>query len=145
MMKGLNSMIIALAFVVGLIALGQPFIRLLYGGEYSGAYQVLIILLLGIIGMVFYKMVYSYNVINRHKTANLVMLGAAALSNIAVNAVLIPLCGITGAAIASTVSYVICGICFLLFFCRKTGTPLFRMLICRREDFQQLKKIITRK
>ena len=123
----------------------QPFVDLLYGKGYSGAYQVLAILLLGIIGMVFYKMVYSYNVINQHKLANLVMLGIAALANILANAILIPGYGIAGAAVASTVSYVICGICFLIFFCRKTGMPMLHMLLIRKEDFKLLKKLFSGK
>ena len=139
------SLVIVLVFVIMLILLGQPFVDLLYGKGYSGAYQVLAILLLGIIGMVFYKMVYSYNVINQHKLANLVMLGIAALANILANAILIPGYGIAGAAVASTVSYVICGICFLIFFCRKTGMPMLHMLLIRKEDFKLLKKLFSGK
>lgn len=139
------SLGVVLVFVIALIALGQPFVNILYGAEFSGAYQVLVILLLGIIGMVFYKMVYSYNVINRHKVANLVMLGIAALANIGANALMIPRFGITGAAVASTVSYVICGLCFLVFFCRKTGVPMLHMLLIRKEDFRLLKKLLSGK
>ena len=88
---------------------------------------------------------YSTNGVRNGLACNLVMLGIAALANIGANALMIPRFGITGAAVASTVSYVICGLCFLVFFCRKTGVPMLHMLLIRKEDFRLLKKLLSGK
>lgn len=136
------SFLMTILFILGLFLLGKPFVWLVYGDEYSSAYYVILVISLGILGMVFYKMVYSYNVINGYKNTNFALLGSAAFLNVVVNAFLIPSYGILGAAAASTVSYLICGIGFLLFFSHKTRISIFDMTIIKKSDINQLKTLI---
>ena len=138
------SVALVIVLCLMLIAVGYPAIMLLYGLEYEKAYEVILHLLIGIVGMVFYKTVYSYNVTRGERTVNLVFLGIAALSNVLANWLLIPVCGVVGAAIASSISYFICGIVFLVYFCRKTHSGLSKMTILRREDFDTLKNLVRR-
>lgn len=138
------SLFIMMFFVVGLIALGKPVVNWMYGDSYDGTFTIMLILIVGVVGMVFYKMIYSYNVINGHKNVNLLLLGIAALTNVAVNALVIPDMGINGAGLASTISYVVCGIAFLVYFCVKTGTKFRDMLFVKKSDLAQLKKIFKK-
>lgn len=133
------SLFITILIIIGVICFGKPLIVLLYGKEYSGSYLVTLIIMAGVLGMVFYKMVYSYNVVNGHKNINLILLGIAALLNIIVNIVAIPHLGSLGAALASLVSYSICGIAFLMYFCIKTQTPIRNMLLINKNDIKMIK------
>lgn len=135
------SLVVVLIFIVGIAIVGKPFINILYGSDYDSAYTVLLILVIGIIGMVFYKMVYSYNVVNGYKHINLILLGIAAASNVVINALLIPRWGMLGAAVASTCSYFVCGIGFLVFFHRKTNVPYRDVIIIKKEDMKLFKSI----
>ena len=133
-----------LVFVLALLVLGSPVVDWLYGIEYKGTYSVILVLMVGIIGMVFYKMIYSYNVINGHKNMNLLFLSMAAGANVIINAIVIPVWGIYGAGAASTISYVVCGGAFLAYFCGKTHVPLKEMLIIQRSDIESIKQLIKK-
>lgn len=138
------SLFITILIIIGVICFGKPFIVLLYGKEYSGSYLVTLIIMAGVLGMVFYKMVYSYNVVNGHKNINLILLGIAALLNIIINIVAIPHLGSLGAALASLVSYSICGIAFLMYFCMKTRTPIRNMIVINKDDLKMIKSFLNK-
>ena len=92
--------------------------------------------------MIFYKIVYSYNVVNGYKTVNLILLGIAAIINIVGNLILIPIMGIKGAALTSVISYLICGILFLIYFKEKTNIKLSELIIVQKDDINLfLKKV----
>ena len=139
------SFLVTIIFILGMFIFGKPFVWLIYGKEFTGAYSVILVISLGILGMVFYKMIYSYNVVNGHKNINFALLGGAALLNIIINLVLIPKYGILGAGMASTVSYMLCGIGFLLYFTKKTGVQLKEMIIINRNDVYLLKSLFKNK
>ena len=129
------TLIISFAFIL----IGYPIIILFFGKSYSFAYSIVLWLLVGVIGMVFYKMIYAYNLINGKKHLNLVLLAWAAITNIILNVLLIPLYGITGAAIASSVSYLICGMSFVAVFCAKTKVQIRNMMLISKNDFLRVK------
>ncbi len=128
------SLCVVLFMLAGMVFLGKPFILLLYGAEYSGAYEILIIMLVGVIGMVFYKMVYAYNVVNGNRTVNLLFLALAAILNIIGNYFSIPIGGIAAAAWASVLSYTVCGFAYLVYFCTVEKVKVTHMLFIRKED-----------
>ncbi|WP_029200388.1 oligosaccharide flippase family protein [Oribacterium sp. NK2B42] len=134
------SFFITMICEILVIIFGKPLIRVLYGSEYDSAYFITLIICAGVIGMVFYKMIYSFNVANGDKNVNLFLLGISALANIILNALTIPLLGSYGAAIASLVSYFVCGIGFLIFFSRKTGTKIWDIVVINKDDFVVLKQ-----
>lgn len=95
-----------LPIVAGLIILGKPLLSL-FGMHFTVGYGVLVILAIGqlfnaIAGSVGYLM----NMSGHEKAYNLIMI-ASVVVNIALNILLIPQYGITGAAIASAVSMVV--------------------------------------
>ena len=127
-----------------LVILGKPLIRLMYGAEYEDSYFITLIICAGVVGMVFYKMIYSYNVANGHKNANLLLLLISALLNVVFNAVTIPFIGTYGAAAASLISYLMCGIGFLIFFKSKTGIKISEAIIIKKEDLMFFRKILKK-
>ena len=138
------SFFIMLIMITAMVAFGKTIISLMYGAEYNGAYGVTLIILAGALGMVFYKMIYSYNVVNGHKNVNLFILGISALFNVLVNALMIPKVGIIGAAIASLISYSLCGIAFLIYFCKTTKTNFLDMILIKKEDMNLVLSLIKK-
>jgi O-antigen/teichoic acid export membrane protein len=61
------------------------------------------------------------------------------LTNLAANLVLIPRLGISGAALASSLSYGVSAAIVFLFYVRLTGLPLSAALIVQRDDFRMWK------
>jgi O-antigen/teichoic acid export membrane protein len=57
------------------------------------------------------------------------------------NAVLIPLWGINGAAAASLISYSVCAFLFVFEYTRATGSKIRDLLILNREDLATIRKI----
>ncbi|NLD83632.1 MAG: hypothetical protein GX637_05640, partial [Clostridiales bacterium] len=67
-------------------------------------------------------------------------LGIGVVCNVAANLALIPSMGIYGAGIASVISYAVCSILFIVYFCRETKISFGFLLLINRADFQLLKK-----
>ena len=134
------SLHIALAVLVMAFLLGRSAILILYGPDFERAYEILIIMLVGVVGMVFYKMVYSYNVVNGKKTINLMFLMVAAIVNAVLNLIFIPRGGIFAAAWSSVVSYLICGFVFLAYFCFVEKVKLTDMIFLKKEDVNFMTK-----
>lgn len=130
--------------IVLAVVFGQVLIDLIFGKEYSDAYGIMLVILVSVISMVFYKMVYSFNVANGHRVVNALILGLAAMANVGINALLIPRMGIMGAAVASLISYSVCGLTFLLYFVHKTGVPVRKMLFVTKDDVSQMTGIFRR-
>ena len=138
------SFFVTFICVFFLLIFGKQLITIMYGIEFLEAYSTTVIICAGVIGMVFYKMVYSYNVVNGYKNVNLMLLGMSALLNIVANIFLIPLMNSTGAAIASLISYLFCGISFMIFFMRKTKINLNSLLFINNQDVQFVKEFFNK-
>lgn len=136
------SLAVILAMLVAMILLGKPFILFLYGEEYADAYGIFLIMLAGVVGMVFYKMIYAHNVVHGKRAVNLVFLGLAAIANIAGNYFMIPYGGIFAAAWASVISYLICGLAFLIYFCVTEKVNIKDVLFIKKSDIVSLKNML---
>ena len=126
-----------------LVVTGKPLVWLFYGESFADSYYVMIWMLIGVIGMIFYKMVYSYNVSRGRRWINLVILGTAAVVNVVGNLFAIPVWGIWGAAAVSVISYVVCGICFLVYFRIASGISMFKLIFVQREDIVMIKSFFV--
>lgn len=103
---------VCLLVIVIMIIFGKPFIYIAFGNEYRGSYNIALVLLLGIVPMVYYKLIASYYITIRKQRLNFIFLSISVITNIIANLFLIPALGILGAAVATVLSY---GICSLLF------------------------------
>ena len=136
------NLVVTVATVLFTALVSKPFVNIVYGEEYMGADVITVIMLAGVIGMIFYKMVYSYNVSLGKRAVNLTFLGVAAAVNVIGNLIFIPSFGIYGAALTSVISYTLCGICFLVYFKCVSGVPLRRMLFIQKEDIALIKELL---
>lgn len=139
------NLLFALMSIFLLILLGKPLINLVYGKEFEQVYYVMIFLFIGIVGMIFYKMIYSYNISQGKRGVNLMFLGMSAIINFVGNLFLIPLLHIWGAVIMSVISYSICGICFLIYFHKTSKISYKNILLVNKSDIYILKKFLNNK
>ncbi len=131
--------------VLGIVVLGQPFINLFFGKEYSEAYIVTVIILIGVVFMIYYKMIGSYNIVHGKQKENLLYLVISVVTNVIANLLFIPWLGNNGAAIASILSYGMAAFLFTRHFAKETGIKISKMLFVNKEDIMRVKKIVGRK
>ena len=133
-----------LFMMIAIIALGKPFIDLIFGAEYSGAYQITLILLAGVFPMNYYKMIDAYIVAMGKQVISFFLLSVGVVSNIISNFILIPPMGIYGAGVASAISYTLCSILFTVYFCHTTGLSFREMLLVNRNDIQKIRMLLPK-
>lgn len=129
---------------LGIIVLGRPFINFLYGGAYVGAYEVTVATMVGIVAIMYYQMIATYNNVNRMQKINIVLLSAAVVANVVMNYILLPIFNIVGGAIASTISYTLCAVLFISYFKKKTNVRIMDMFIINRNDINSIKMILRK-
>lgn len=139
------STAITLMAVLVVAALGEPIINLLFGDEYDGAYILTVILLFGILGMMYQRLIYSYNIVNGDRFVNVKYLTIAAVMNVILNYILIPVWGVTAAALSSVVSYNLCGLLFVRFFHKRSNIAYNQILLLQKCDIEFLKNKIIKK
>lgn len=103
------NMALCVIISFGFLLLGQWMLGFVYGQEYVVAFDVTLTLFGGVIPMVAFKLIHPVYV-NKGKSGMVVlMLCIAVVANIISSWFLIPNHGALGAAIASVISYAICG------------------------------------
>jgi O-antigen/teichoic acid export membrane protein len=132
------STVLGVLSAIVLAALSQTFIVLLFGAQFESAYIPLLFLLPGLVA---FTVVYSYaNFFSSRgqPSINALVFASCLLVNIALNITLIPDYGLNGAAIASSVAYVIAAISFTtIVLVRERSITLFHLLP-RFSDIQYL-------
>lgn len=122
-----------------------PFlVSLVYGQEFVLAGNVMRVLLPGTVVMVLFKIL-NADLSGRGKPLFAVKIYIVALTiNIILNYLLIPMYGMYGAAMASTISYIIGGIVFSIAYHRYTGLPYKELFILNNEDIDLIKSIFAK-
>ena len=128
-----------------ILLVGKWAINLLYGVEYKNAYMPLLLSSFGTIAIGYFKLIAQYNVVNKKQILNVFMLSAAIITDIVMNLLLIPLWGINGAAVATGVGNLVCGLVFLIWFSKKTNISVSKMVIPQRSDLLILNRLIRKK
>lgn len=134
-----------LAIVFALIVLGKPFIDFAFGAEYNGAYQITMILMVGVFSLIYYKLIAAYNIAMGKQMVSFFLLSIGVICNVIANLILIPVYGINGAGIASVISYTLCSVLFIVYFCRETKISFSSMMFINKEDYQRIKKRLKSK
>ncbi len=127
---------------VAILLLGRLLIRLLYEDRFLPAVTPMFILLPGILMISVAKVLSSDLIARGHPRANLWAGLAAVASNVACNVVLIPRMGISGAALASTVSYTLYLAVIAIFFMRATGVRLGSFIVPTAGDARYLARAV---
>ena len=144
--KKISAQIVRITFYVTLIiciigVLCEPLITVLYGEEYAPAGTSMIILLIGIVFASIGKVSPAYFYTKGKPSIHLIVAAVVLTINIALNFVLIPIMGINGAALASTVSYFFYGVIYILILGRD-GISVKQLLIIQKEDIRSIKQLI---
>ncbi len=100
-------LVMNVGITIGFIVLGKPFLRLVFGPAYGGAYIPLLILLAGQAVNSAAGSVGTLLNMTRHEQETAKGLAASAVLNVALNLLLIPLLGVNGAAIATATSMLV--------------------------------------
>lgn len=116
----------------------SPVVHVFYGPEFAPAVHPFLILLPGVWLVGIGKIASGHLAAHGHLFPGISTISAAL--NLAANLLLIPGMGAPGAALASTLSYVLVGGWVLIIFRRLTGIDTRRMIIPDREDLQAVKQ-----
>ncbi len=134
--------------IIGFLILGKWFIYIMYGSEFVPAFSVTILLFIGGISMTIYKLIHPLYIAKGKQKMIFVILLISVITNIILNFILIPKYDIIGAAFASVVSYSVCGIVFLIIFCREYSIPFSDFIIIKKGEINMLvekvKKVRTK-
>jgi len=128
-----NLVLIILTVVMALA--GKPVISLLFGKSFEPSYGVTVLLFCGIPAMSWFKITNTLFLAQGRRYVGLVILGISAAVNVVANSLLIPVIGIYGAAVASIMSYLVCGIVFLLIYAKSAHIALYKLFLPTKADF----------
>lgn len=136
-----NFLFISLWAALGLYLGASLFIPILYGEAFRPSIALLGWILPGIWVFSIVKIFNIYWSGNGKPEVNLIPLSIAVFSNIPFNLILLPLIGIRGASISSTISYTLAAVVHLIFFTRSAKVQLRDVILINREDVQGFKGI----
>ena len=122
------TMVVSFGAMLIVAVLGAPAILLLFGWEYAGSILPFVLLLPGVAALGGSSILAS-DMLARQKPQYSLAIGWTLLGvNIILNLALIPVLGISGAALASTACYSLALILRLFIYRRLSGTPLLEMM-----------------
>lgn len=120
--KAINAIKVSFLFmillIIGFLSFGEFAITLLYGSSYIKAFPITLVIFLGSLSMIFFKILQPIYISQGKQSVAIKILSVSALINISLNWYLIPNYQITGAAIASAISYTVCGLFFIIDYLR---------------------------
>jgi len=131
-----NTFFITILAALALFGLGKYIITLFFGAAFLPAVEPLWILLPGIVALSIPR-VLTNEITGRGKPViGTIAAGISLAVNIPLNLVLIPRMGISGAALASTISYSVTALVVLVAFLRISGNSWANTILLRREDLK---------
>jgi O-antigen/teichoic acid export membrane protein len=137
------SFYLSLIIVLGGIIV-SPLIPFIYGSEFKQSVSVTIILLLGTVMASFGKILSNVYMSKGQMRVELKYGFISFVINLVLNFVMIPTMGIVGSAIASTISYVIYGLMYLLKYSKETGNNPFYVIKIQKYEIEFLKNKLKR-
>jgi len=139
-----NTLFITVIFSGFLLAIGKLLISVFYGKAYFPSLHPLYLLMPGIVALSILLVLKSY-VYGQGKPGILASItGSSLLANIGLNMVFIPKIGISGAALASTISYILPAGIIMVLFLRMSKMRLSDMLLLKRADIDIYRNAISK-
>lgn len=96
---------LVLLLMIGLAALAHDFIPIYYGSEFNAAVLPLLLLLPGVFGFALARPIFAIGQGKGQLQILIIATGTASIVNLCLNSLLIPLYGMAGAAIATSIGY----------------------------------------
>lgn len=135
-----NSITILLMLLI--LIFGKFIIFILYGGEYVPAYQVTLLILLGVPALGIYKIISPIYISDSRSQIVFLSLLVSVVTNIILNFIFISYYSIMGAAVASLISYSICGLYILFDFKQRYQLQYRNLFILNKSDINQISRFI---
>lgn len=141
---GRVSFLIGFAGIIGLSIIGYPFILIVFGRNFLPAFTPFLFLLPGLMAM---TVNYSYS--NYFSSIGKPIVGGIVffiglIFNVILNLLLIPKMGISGAAITSSITYIIITTCFVLKIKQMNDLSVKEFLFPKKSDLVYIKeKVMT--
>lgn len=136
-----NSTMITLISCVGLALLGKFMIKVMYGYNFLPSFLPLLLLLPGIFSLGIAKVLTKYTSGIGKPQYNTYSSITAFVFTVVLLELLVPKYNIVGAAIASSVAYLIYTVVITYFFIRESGNSLHDTFIVQKEDIYQYLKL----
>lgn len=137
-----NVFAITLVAVVVLLLVSQPLVDTVFGGAMAPAGLPLRLLLPGILALSLDKVISSYFG-GVGKPGYATFLAALSLvPTLLLDLVLVPRWGVSGAAVASTIAYVLGGVAAVFLFWRESGSSIAATLIFQAEDVARIRGLL---
>jgi O-antigen/teichoic acid export membrane protein len=141
------SVTIAILSILVMYIFGEYGISILFGTEYIDALDVTIIIFLGNISMVYFKIIGMYYQVKGKFKYHFWVLLTSVITNLILNYLLIPRFNIYGAAISSIASYSIAGLFYLSNYIKNCNVKKIDVIFIRKKDikymYNQIMKTIT--
>ena len=136
---------VMLGACLGMALIGDWLIITLFGAAYHPAYPALLALLPGLLGLC-YASILRLDLLGKNRPGTVsLMMGVGAGLNLLLNIFLIPVWGIVGAALASSIAYLAVTVAMLVLYCRLSGVPLSQTLIILPSDVTPLRQMLLRR
>lgn len=137
------SFIVCFFLILPLILCAPWLVDMLYGSDFAQSAIITRLLLPGILFAVIGKIMYNYFIAQGKPLVHTAVASIAFITNIVLNFVLIPQYGIQGAAIASTISYIIYGGAYLILITKgERKYSLSRFFWLNKEDFRLIRSLL---
>lgn len=134
-----------LFMILGMFLVGNYVVYFLYGVEFKCAFPCMCILLIGVPFMGIFNIMNPYYLSQGKYSIHMLNLALGVISNIIVNSILIRSYTIYGAAVATSVSQIVCGIFASYQFSRGTNISIKEMFIPGKKDVKEVFNNIHRK
>lgn len=132
---------ICLVVIFGFLLLGKQFIRIVYGSSFISAYVITLLLFIGTIPMIFYKLINTLFITNGKQKLSFFILLISVITNIGINIIIIPILGALGAALSSIISYTLCGSIFLILFLKDYNISMKELFKFSSKEREIMNKI----
>jgi len=132
------SLLVLLAFTIGFAVFGKVLILILYGSEYLGSFPLIMILLIGVLSMCFFKIFGIVLIAEGRQIFFFLSLIICVVINSIISYFTIPVWGMYGAAIASVISYTTCGMAFLVYFSKIKHVKISCFIILSMSEIRYL-------
>lgn len=132
------SLFISLIGSIVFAMLSSWIVPFLYGEAFRESAVIINLLLPGIVIIIIVQIIHATLSGRGYPLMGFSMLIVGVIVNIILNTILIPVYGIHGAAVASTISYTIGGLGFSYIFSKKMAVPLKDFLIIKKTDIRYI-------
>lgn len=138
-----NAFFITLVLGVVLFVFGKFIILLLFGNKYLPSVEPLWYLIPGIVALSICKVLGNELAGRGKPIINTYISITSLVVNVPLNFLLIPVLGISGSALASTVSYTVSAILTLVYFSRVSDNKILDLIIIKKSDIELYKGLLT--